>query len=259
MSTVTGYLSGVSPSMLAFIVFGTTKTFQRKMYRTFVPRSLRKRIGRRGGCGIDDADDLMARPRPVSHMPASTAASSRARASIAATVVGSGTPQRTLSHSSSMPSVRKPERAAHLGPIYEPGCMWLDEDDDDSELGVDHHRRRLRRSQIGLAVTSSPQPPASPTSPGATFLREEGDTPSPDLPGIPLSRFNSHGRPRGNSAAAAAAVAIGGHVRAASTTIVWSEGRRGSESGFQDGRGGVRYYAGGGGGVVPPRRGSSAV
>ncbi|KAK1851129.1 glycoside hydrolase [Colletotrichum chrysophilum] len=42
-SSVRGYVSGVTPSLVAFLVFGTTKTFQRKMYETFVPRSLQKR------------------------------------------------------------------------------------------------------------------------------------------------------------------------------------------------------------------------
>ncbi|KAF4922844.1 hypothetical protein CGCVW01_v005053 [Colletotrichum viniferum] len=40
-SSVRGYVSGVTPSLVAFLVFGTTKTFQRKMYETFVPRRRR--------------------------------------------------------------------------------------------------------------------------------------------------------------------------------------------------------------------------
>jgi hypothetical protein len=35
---VTNFLPGVSPSLLSFIVFGTTKPFRHYMYKKFVPR-----------------------------------------------------------------------------------------------------------------------------------------------------------------------------------------------------------------------------
>lgn len=41
---VLGFLPGVSASLLAFVVFGTTKAFQDYFYRSLVPRS----VGRRG-------------------------------------------------------------------------------------------------------------------------------------------------------------------------------------------------------------------
>ncbi|KAK2016152.1 hypothetical protein LZ32DRAFT_601727 [Colletotrichum eremochloae] len=37
-TSIRGYVPGVSPSLAAFLVFGTTKTFQQKMYQTFVPK-----------------------------------------------------------------------------------------------------------------------------------------------------------------------------------------------------------------------------
>ncbi|KAK2042045.1 hypothetical protein LZ31DRAFT_373819 [Colletotrichum somersetense] len=37
-TSIRGYVPGVSPSLAAFLVFGTTKTFQEKMYSTFVPK-----------------------------------------------------------------------------------------------------------------------------------------------------------------------------------------------------------------------------
>ncbi|KAF6828006.1 glycoside hydrolase [Colletotrichum musicola] len=43
-ASVRGYVSGVTPSLVAFLVFGTTKTFQRKIYDTFVPKCIQRRI-----------------------------------------------------------------------------------------------------------------------------------------------------------------------------------------------------------------------
>ncbi|KAL0932681.1 glycoside hydrolase [Colletotrichum truncatum] len=43
LSSVRGYVSGVTPSLVAFLVFGTTKAFQTKMYMTFVPKWLRRK------------------------------------------------------------------------------------------------------------------------------------------------------------------------------------------------------------------------
>ncbi|KAJ4420326.1 hypothetical protein N0V82_004425 [Gnomoniopsis sp. IMI 355080] len=225
MSTVTGYLSGVSPSLLAFLVFGTTKAFQRKMYRTFVPRFLRK--------NDDTLTSLRTSQLPVS----STNNSSNARASNYyapqtpsnkhyrssssirsppdSIVFTPGTPKTPrggprdqLQHYRSDSSIRKPEpivveelsprglRPPHLKPIYEPASTWL-EDDSPPES--------QRASQIGVAI-SEPTSPANPVvSPWRepTFLRDADDSDSaqsednrrsrggPPQVSIPLSRFNS--------------------------------------------------------------------
>lgn len=203
MSTVTGYLSGVSPSLLAFLVFGTTKAFQRKMYRTFVPRFLRKQN--------DNLTSLNS-----SQLPFSTQNSSYARAS---TVIAPQTPKQyrsslsvvtapphtprhyhsnpsirssseavsfapvtpktprapprePLRHFRSDSSIRKPEPvieeeppSVNLKPIYEPTAAWL-EDESPPES--------LRRSQIGVAISapSSPANAATTSWRGPTFLRD---------------------------------------------------------------------------------------
>lgn len=255
MATVTGYLSGVSPSMLAFIVFGTTKTFQRKMYRTFVPRALRRRISGASsrssskGDGDGHGDDRMAAWHRGSHMPPpSTANSSRARASLTAnssrgsTTTFGSTPKRPHSVSvtsassttmnatttaTTVPSARK------LGPIYEPECLWLDEDDDEDENGGPgvETGSKVRHSQIGLAVTvpapSLPPPPSARTTMTTTHTindcgprgifphhhhdddddddtqwhgrHHDSDAGSDGLASIPLSRFNSRTHSRGYS------------------------------------------------------------
>lgn len=203
MSTVTGYLSGVSPSLLAFLVFGTTKAFQRKMYRTFIPRFLRKN------------DDSLTSLRS-SHLPiSSTNNSSHARASAyyapqtpkhyhssssirsppESIVFMPGTPKtprggggigEPLRHYRSDASIRKPEPiiAEELPPLdlqhlklkrtYEPATTWL-EDESPPES-----RERERTSQIGIAI-SAPTSPASNNNPlvspwrEPTFLRDADD------------------------------------------------------------------------------------
>lgn len=202
MSTVTGYLSGVSPSLLAFLVFGTTKAFQRKMYRTFVPRFLRKN------------DDSLTSLRS-SHLPiSSTNNSSHARASAyyapqtpkhyhssssirsppESIVFMPGTPKtprgglpgEPLRHYRSDASIRKPEPiiAEELPPLdlqhlklkrtYEPATTWL-EDESPPES-----RERERTSQIGIAI-SAPTSPATNNNPlvspwrEPTFLRDADD------------------------------------------------------------------------------------
>ncbi|KAJ4391519.1 hypothetical protein N0V93_005137 [Gnomoniopsis smithogilvyi] len=225
MSTVTGYLSGVSPSLLAFLVFGTTKAFQRKMYRSFVPRFLRK---------DDDTLTSLRSQLPIS----STNNSSNARASNYYTpqtpkhyrstssirsppesvAFTPGTPRTSrsvptrdqLSHYRSDSSIRKPEpiiveelppvdlKPLPLKPIYEPAATWL-EDESPPES-------RQRASQIGVAI-SEPTSPANPVvSPWRepTFLRDADDDDSIQseerrrsrgrLPqfSIPLSRFNNN-------------------------------------------------------------------
>lgn len=203
MSTVTGYLSGVSPSLLAFLVFGTTKAFQRKMYRTFIPRFLRKN------------DDSLTSLRS-SHLPiSSTNNSSHARASAyyapqtpkhypssssirsppESIVFMPGTPKtprsvgglgEPLRHYRSDASIRKPEPiiAEELPPLdlqhlklkrtYEPATTWL-EDESPPES-----RERERTSQIGIAI-GAPTSPATKNNPlvspwrEPTFLRDADD------------------------------------------------------------------------------------
>lgn len=146
LSSVRGYLSGVSPSLLAFIVFGTTKTFQKKMYRTFVPKFLRK--GNR-----NDDDDDMFRCRAPSQLPSSNY-SSTVRASSSTMLPPPSTANtyvnspRSLSHQDSSLSMRKPEPAALLSTIP-------DEPDDFAEVDP----RFPRRSQIGMALSKLPTPP----------------------------------------------------------------------------------------------------
>lgn len=133
----------MSPSLLAFVVFGTTKTFQKKMYRTFVPKFLRK-------SGRDDDD--MFTCRNAAQMPSSDYSSTlRASStmlpppSTANTYVNS---PRTLSHQDSNLSIRKLEPTALLSTIP-------DEPDDFAE----EDSRFPRRSQIGMALSKLPTPP----------------------------------------------------------------------------------------------------
>lgn len=298
MATVTGYLSGVSPSMLAFIVFGTTKTFQRKMYRTFVPRALRRRISgassrsssKGDGNGNGHGDDGMAAWHRGSHLPPpSTAHSSRARASLTAnsssgstatfgstlkrphsvsvTSASPTTMPTTTTMATTVPSARK------LGPIYEPEYLWLDEEDDEED---ENGRRvetggKVRRSQIGLAVTV-PAPPLPPPAsarttmtmtntindggPRGAFLPHhhdddddyddtewharhcDSDAGSDGLASIPLSRFNSRTHSRGYSYGSGYGSSHGHRVYgsdvsagAGSSPVVWGGGRGGSEGG----------------------------
>ena len=41
------FMSGVSPSILAFVVFGTTKALRAFMWDKFVPRCLKDRLSRK--------------------------------------------------------------------------------------------------------------------------------------------------------------------------------------------------------------------
>lgn len=177
MATVTGYLSGVSPSLLAFIVFGTTKTFQRKMYKTFVPAAIRQKwSGRRkhGGPDDDDDDNDKYTRRPEGSLPFSSAArSSFARAS---TLVGTGPPPpppppdaksigstsapttpRTAQAPPRRVSVRSHgERASFLlMPIQ--GSLAKHRRSATVSVVDDIESQALRRSQIGVAVSSTPE------------------------------------------------------------------------------------------------------
>lgn len=178
LSSVRGYLSGVSPSLLAFIVFGTTKTFQKKMYRTFVPKFLRK--------STRDDDDDMFRCRAPSHLPSSNYSSTiRASSTMlpppssASTYVNS---PRSLSHQDSSLSMRKPEPAALLSTIP-------DEPDDFAEMDP----RFPRRSQIGMALSELPTPPKVDDSYGSSW--QDNNSNGPYSPKTPIySSIRSHSR-----------------------------------------------------------------
>lgn len=204
MSTVTGYLSGVSPSLLAFIVFGTTKTFQHKMYQTFIPQAIRKKLS---GHKHSDLDDGFTCRNAEGSLPFSSAAwSSFARAS---TIVVTGPPHpppdtKSIGSTSAPTtpctprrgSLRPPERTSFLSPIREPF-----QNRRGSAAAVDDvEAQGLRRSQIGVAVSGSPEPqsprPVLHKSRGrratfgtiGTFFRDDSVE---DLQQqIPLSRFN---------------------------------------------------------------------
>lgn len=218
MSTVTGYLSGVSPSLLAFIVFGTTKTFQRKMFNTFVPKVIRRRI-----CGTgkrDDEDGDFACRNANGRLPfassSSGAGSSFARAS---TLVVAAPPPRSLgADAKSIGSVSvltpprtprtprtprqgsKLERASFLMPIQEPDPISINNNNNHNNYNAtdDVESQMLRRSQIGVALTGTPEPqsPRPTLQPSGrratfstirTFFRNDSDE---SLQQIPLSRFN---------------------------------------------------------------------
>ncbi|KAF3769757.1 hypothetical protein M406DRAFT_348869 [Cryphonectria parasitica EP155] len=218
MKTVTGYLSGVSPSLLAFVVFGTTKTFQRKMYQTFVPKFLRPKRNRKGNSRLASHHQ--------SQLPFSTTKNSSVTHTSISGLTAPGTPQRprSLSMQLSHSSIRKPETS--LGPIYEPGCLWLPDDDTP--------RSSLRPSQVGVAV-GTPRRSAR-----ETFLISEADDESvEDMTSIPMSRFNNtHTR----------------HLSGSSshTTRIWSEGRRESVSSSRRGSSRQRHNS-----ESVPRRGSA--
>lgn len=204
MSTVTGYLSGVSPSMLAFLVFGTTKPFQRKMYQTFVPAFIRNR-----NKPEDDDDEFFGCRQPAQHstyLPNKagyTPNSSGARASTAAgssvngksprfahrslslsssaagayppqiqipTYPGSPiqappSPQFSLSHKGSKSSLRNNDpQISSLNPIYEP-ITGTDALWLDISDATHDQQPTIRRSQIGLAISKTPSPEPPPVIP----------------------------------------------------------------------------------------------
>ncbi|POS79638.1 hypothetical protein DHEL01_v201975 [Diaporthe helianthi] len=174
LSSVRGYLSGVSPSLLAFIVFGTTKTFQKKMYKTFVPKFLRK------SSRADDDDDMF-RCRAPSHLPldnySSTIRGSTAilppPPSAADTYVNS---PRSLSHQDSGLSYWKPEPVVLLSTIP-------DEPDDFAEVDP----RFPRRSQIGMALSKLPTPPEWQKLNSSSSIPN-----SPYSPRTPTSIYSTH-------------------------------------------------------------------
>lgn len=192
LSSVRGYLSGVSPSLLAFIVFGTTKTFQKKMYKTFVPKFLRK------GKHASDDDDDMFRCRAPSQLPLSNYSSTLRGSSAvmlppppstADTYVNS---PRSLTHHDSNHSMWKPEPAVLLSTIPD------EPEQRDGFAEVDP--RFPRRSQIGMALSKLPTPPdwqhahnnSNPSSPSLY---------SPRTPvSIYSTQFQNHSHNRNESA-----------------------------------------------------------
>lgn len=258
MSTVTGYLSGVSPSLLAFIVFGTTKTFQRKMYKTFVPKVIRKKIARcrkrrhGGGGGDDDNDDDFACRHAEGRLPfssSSAAGSSFARASTLVIApppppldtksIGS-TSSPTTPRTPGRGSLRPPERASFLLPIQEPSKKGPAAAVDEVEMETQNMPHR--RSQIGVAVSGTPEPleepqPVLKKSRGrrstfgtvGTFFRDDS---LESLQQIPLSRFNVSKHNNGGDGGldelqmTSSNRQIPGQTHSfASTTTIWSEGR----------------------------------
>lgn len=51
ISDIQAFVPGVSASILAFVVFGTTKAFREYFYRKFVPRPIRRKLRRRSAKG----------------------------------------------------------------------------------------------------------------------------------------------------------------------------------------------------------------
>lgn len=246
MSTVTGYLSGVSPSLLAFIVFGTTKTFQHKMYKTFIPQAIRQKLS---GHKHDDLNGEFACRNAEGSLPFSSAArSSFARAStIVVTSPPLPPPDAKSIGSTSTPrrgSIRPPERTSFLSPIREP---FQNRRGSATAAAVDDVEAQvLRRSQIGVAVSGTPEPqspkPVLHKSRGrratfgtvGTFFRDDSVE---DLQQqIPLSRFNvsKHNTHDGNGAGE---VHVSNHhnrhfpgrtdsfASTTTTTTIWSEAR----------------------------------
>ncbi|KAJ0164263.1 hypothetical protein CTA2_1408, partial [Colletotrichum tanaceti] len=69
-SSVRGYLPGVTPSLVAFLVFGTTKTFQRKIYETFVPEWFRRRRRQKGDLSVSSGNASAPSPPQPPSRPA---------------------------------------------------------------------------------------------------------------------------------------------------------------------------------------------
>lgn len=176
------------------------------MYRTFVPKFLRK--------GSRNDDDDMFRCRAPSQLPSSSNYSSTIRASstmlpLPSTATTYTNSPRSLSHQDSSLSMRKPEPAALLSTIE-------DEPDDFAELDP----RFPRRSQIGMALSKLPTPPKvddvyggnspwhdinngglySPKTPIYSSIRSSNHSRNESLPSPrPHSRHHSFSRPTSRS------------------------------------------------------------
>lgn len=181
MATVTGYLSGVSPSMLAFLVFGTTKTFQQKIFKTFVPKALRRKLNM-----CDEDDFYTRRQRHASHLPTGSVRHSCAHSTTRAVSLQPVAGTNAMASPMEPPAivVRRPSAVAQPGDprgtsqnVDEPGCLWIDDASSRSSTPSPSP------SQIGVAVTIP------------TFLKDDGDTDVESGHGIsapiPLSRFNA--------------------------------------------------------------------
>ncbi|CAI6338063.1 unnamed protein product [Periconia digitata] len=164
LSSVRGYLTGVSPSMLAFVVFGTTRAFQRKMYTTFVPLCLRRNKG------IIEPNEL-----PFSHNSSHSRNSTLRPESRSIPARASMT---SFSQNNPAPSIRRPETAARLSPIPDDPQEVHDDD-------IDDYSTYLRQSQIGLELNrfstqQDRRPPSRhgnyPTQPNSTFYHSRSSS-----------------------------------------------------------------------------------
>ncbi|KAK1987621.1 hypothetical protein LZ30DRAFT_579797 [Colletotrichum cereale] len=63
-ATVRGYVTGVSPSLAAFLVFGTTKTFQQKMYATFISKIFQRQNRKKRNPSMSLEPPAPAPPQP---------------------------------------------------------------------------------------------------------------------------------------------------------------------------------------------------
>ncbi|KAK1674999.1 hypothetical protein BDP55DRAFT_665551 [Colletotrichum godetiae] len=61
-SSIRGYVAGVTPSLVAFLVFGTTKTFQRKIHDTFMLKGLSRRNRHKQNLSLSLGDSAAASP-----------------------------------------------------------------------------------------------------------------------------------------------------------------------------------------------------
>ncbi|WYZ46757.1 hypothetical protein EsH8_IX_000982 [Colletotrichum jinshuiense] len=68
-SSVRGYVSGVTPSLVAFLVFGTTKTFQRKIYATFVPKRFQRKNRQKRNLSISFGNSAPSPPTMPAQRP----------------------------------------------------------------------------------------------------------------------------------------------------------------------------------------------
>ncbi|KAK1725148.1 uncharacterized protein BDZ83DRAFT_740926 [Colletotrichum acutatum] len=61
-SSIRGYVAGVTPSLVAFLVFGTTKTFQCKIHDTFMPKGFSRRNRQKRNLSLSLRDSAAASP-----------------------------------------------------------------------------------------------------------------------------------------------------------------------------------------------------
>ncbi|PVI02243.1 hypothetical protein DM02DRAFT_653710 [Periconia macrospinosa] len=184
LSSVRGYLTGVSPSMLAFVVFGTTKPFQQKMYTTFVPRIFRKK----DSSGIFGQLPFFRTTNDDTRNLTQSSSSVNTARSIS---------QATKSYSAlSLSPIRKPEAVARPSPIPE-------EPRDSREDDLSY----LHQSQIGIALSEIPTSHYQ-----SALLHNDTDLPYPgrivhhshssSLPTLqnhPMPVINNFSKPRNHS------------------------------------------------------------